>query len=47
MNLFISKIRNIFDKIRLFALKYKVKSERSGEHIDNQKPKEGKYYDRV
>jgi len=40
MNLFISKIHNILDKIRLFAIKYKVKPERSGEHIDNQKLKE-------
>jgi len=40
MNLFISKIHNILDKIHLFTIKYKVKPERSGEHIDNQKLKE-------
>jgi len=40
MNLFISKIHDILDKIRLFAIKYKVNPERSGEHIDDQKPKE-------
>lgn len=40
MNLFISKIHNILDKIRLFALKYKVKPECSGEYIDNQKSME-------
>ena len=37
MDLFFSKIRQILDKIRLFAIKYKIKPERSGEHIDNQK----------
>jgi len=40
MNLFISKIHEILDKIRTFVIRYIVKSECSGEHIDNQKPKE-------
>lgn len=40
MNLFTSKIRQILDKIRILAIGYKIKPERSGEHIDNQKPKE-------
>lgn len=40
MNLFFSKIRQILDKIGLFTIGYKIKPERSGEHIDNQKPKE-------
>lgn len=40
MNLFISKIHEILDKIRTFAIRCIVKPERSGEHIDNRKPKE-------
>ena len=40
MNLFISKIHEILDKIRTFAIRYIVKLECSGEHIDNRKPKE-------
>ncbi|MBU6390144.1 hypothetical protein KGQ31_01190 [Patescibacteria group bacterium] len=40
MNTFVSKIHNTLDKIRFFATKYKVKPERSGGYVDNQKPKE-------
>ena len=40
MNQFISKIRNTLNKIRLFIIRYKVKPERSGKYIDNQKFKE-------
>jgi hypothetical protein len=47
MNLFIPEIYKILDKIRLFAIKYRIKPEHSGEHIDHQKSKEEKYYDRV
>jgi len=38
MNLFISKIHNILDKVCILVINYKVKPERSGEHFDNQKP---------
>jgi hypothetical protein len=40
MNLLISKICKMLDKIRFFAIRYRVKPECSGKHIDNQKPKE-------
>jgi len=37
MDLLFRKIRHLLDKIHVFAIKYKVKPERSGEHIDNSK----------
>jgi len=40
MNLFISKIHNMLEKVRILVIKYKVDSEYSDEHIDNKKPKE-------
>ncbi|MFH1656481.1 MAG: NUDIX hydrolase [Candidatus Nealsonbacteria bacterium] len=42
MNLFISKIYQIFDKIHIFVIGCKTKIDRSGKYINNQKSKKDK-----